>query len=613
MTQQSIEADESPYLQSTQEIVDRFDEQTDPDYVYALVSGGGDSDTACEVAQEFGIELSGVVHVNTGIGIEDTRRYVLDRCREWDIAFHELTSMNDADNKRSDDGVSMQERQQEIEDSVGLELAPHPYEDVDTNYYGVRRDNDDYEKLVRKMGFPGPSMHWIMYLALKHKPIKNFVEYFHDEDDEVAFVSGVRQKESDRRAENMSDDGLSENWGECTVVSPIAEWSESDVTTYRQDRNLPSNPVSDILGMSGECLCGAFGSRDEFEELKKWGFSDTAKQIEQLEMELFNGQVSKGYVAEEYALWGHGNTQQINEYRGEETPQMLLCADCDDKCDPAVMSEEEKVSKAEVALDKNAHCEVWDRWFYCPDCQTVFDDPIEHRQTVHAVTSGAPYLDHVPWDIREINTNASGAELTEPVTTDPEMTRERRIRDYVGQTLTSPTHTCEFTPTNQPGVEHCNDCGTYKLQPGESFTDMIADASDGASIEELMKIEPGVLSTVIPNDKIIETNVITSADELETVTTTDEIATLLIERVNSLTKYLDTEPSFDRLVRESGLDVFLDEFDLDASDVLDPDACSSILSELNDAAADEEDETGPLQPAFDPGQKNMAAFTTQSP
>jgi hypothetical protein len=280
-------------------------------------------------------------------------------------------------------------------------------------------------------------------------------------------------------------------------------------------------------------------------------------------MELFNGQVSKGYVAEEYALWGHGNTQQINEYRGEETPQMLLCADCDDKCDPAVMSEEEKVSKAEVALDKNAHCEVWDRWFYCPDCQTGFDDPIEHRQTVHAVTSGAPYLDHVPWDIREINTNASGAELTEPVTTDPEMTRERRIRDYVGQTLTSPTHTCEFTPTNQPGVEHCNECGTYKLQPGESFTDMIADASDGASIEELMKIEPGVLSTVIPNDKIIETNVITSADELETVTTTDEIATLLIERVNSLTKYLDTEPSFDRLVRESGLDVFLDEFDLD--------------------------------------------------
>lgn len=973
--QNQPEKDSDAHLQSTQEIIDRFHQQVDADHIYALVSGGGDSDTACDVAQRFGLDLSGIVHVNTGIGIEETRRYVMDRCLDWDLPFHELTSLSDADSKRFNDGVSRQERTTTPEDTVGVNIAPNPYQHLNSNYYGVRRDNDDYEKMVRKMGFPGPSMHWIMYLALKHKPIKNFVKHHHDEDETVAFVSGVRQKESDRRAKNMSDDGLSENWGECPVVSPLAEWSESDVTSYRVEHDLPSNPVSDILGMSGECLCldpdtlistedgwepitdvdegdkvhslqdgeteltevmekhvqdsvdmvkinpyyrpgitatenhpiyarpyefvyddnwhyeqsidepewvdagkivkktrnsvdaglidkerfyigapfrteespvdltdnelqfigyfvaegcfqwrpqrdseshgvvfilsrksrdlaenirdsfnscfpdiemnieetedprdgqeyyrlrtgepevsqfveqwvngrysneleldqrlmtatleqqkklldamwmgdgseydrerksenrsdenisaysttskklalqvqevllrsgkvyginhssnnsylvrktvgepeygfikddilwclvqdveevganerhnltvrdqpnyitetglvhncGAFGSREEIEQLKRWGYDDTARQIESLEFEVFQKQVSKGYVEQEYALWGHGNSKTVEEYENKDTPQMLLCADCDDSCDPAIMEESGSTTKAEAALKEDAHCEIFDRWFFCPECQTIFDDPIAHRRTVHAIEPGTPYLDSIRWDVRELSIDSFSTDMETPVTTDPELTNADRMKEPISQTLTDPSHTCEFSATGTDGISQCTGCQKFQIQPGEPLTSMITDATDGEPVENLIELEAGVLTSIIPNPHIDEMQVVTSVDDLYTAVTVDEVTSLLIERVNSITEYLATDPSFDRLIKDAGLDVFLEKFDIEASDLVDPKYESNILNKLETEAndEDEDDAVSPLQPEYDPEQQSITEFTSQ--
>ena len=51
-------------------------EEHDPIKVYVLVSGGNDSTVAASVAALSGARLDGIVHINTGIGVEQTREYV---------------------------------------------------------------------------------------------------------------------------------------------------------------------------------------------------------------------------------------------------------------------------------------------------------------------------------------------------------------------------------------------------------------------------------------------------------------------------------------------------------------------------------------------------------
>ena len=51
-------------------------EEHDPIKVYALVSGGNDSTVVAHLAAALGPRLDGIVHINTGIGVEETREYV---------------------------------------------------------------------------------------------------------------------------------------------------------------------------------------------------------------------------------------------------------------------------------------------------------------------------------------------------------------------------------------------------------------------------------------------------------------------------------------------------------------------------------------------------------
>ena len=58
----------------------------------ALVSGGHDSTVLLHLVQDYldSSEDDAVVHVNTGIGIEDTRQYVRDLSAGWNIPLREL-------------------------------------------------------------------------------------------------------------------------------------------------------------------------------------------------------------------------------------------------------------------------------------------------------------------------------------------------------------------------------------------------------------------------------------------------------------------------------------------------------------------------------------------
>jgi hypothetical protein len=94
-------------------------------------------------------------------------------------------------------------------------------------------------------------------------------------------------------------------------------WTKLDMTTYRlMQGDVPVNPVSEMLHMSGECLCGAFAKPNELDEIRMW-LPDVAAEIETLEQE-----VRAAGHKEPWCQWGHGQGKPT-----EKTGN--LCTSCD--------------------------------------------------------------------------------------------------------------------------------------------------------------------------------------------------------------------------------------------------------------------------------------------
>lgn len=72
-------AEETPVSLSPLETLDAAIREHHPVRVFALFSGGHDSLTSTHIASRHPA-FSGAVHLNTGIGIEDTRRFVRETC-----------------------------------------------------------------------------------------------------------------------------------------------------------------------------------------------------------------------------------------------------------------------------------------------------------------------------------------------------------------------------------------------------------------------------------------------------------------------------------------------------------------------------------------------------
>jgi 3'-phosphoadenosine 5'-phosphosulfate sulfotransferase (PAPS reductase)/FAD synthetase len=207
-----------------------------PVKVFALFSGGHDSLCSTHVAASHP-EFSGVVHINTGIGIEATRQFVRDTCAHfrWPL----------------------------------LELHPPPYRVPGPK----RKPGIDYEGLpaydaiVLHHGFPGPAGHGLMYTRLKERCLRRLVrEHKRHRRDNVLLVGGMRLAESRRRmgtAEVMSREGC-RAW-----CAPIINWTDEEKRWYMSANELPRNPVVNRLCMSGECLCGAFARPGEIVEVER--------------------------------------------------------------------------------------------------------------------------------------------------------------------------------------------------------------------------------------------------------------------------------------------------------------------------------------------------------
>lgn len=236
----------------------------DPIKVYALVSGGNDSTVVAHLAATLGPRLDGIVHINTGIGVEQTREYVRDFSR-W----------------------------------LRLPLIE-------------KRGPRDYEDLVMQYGFPGPAAHRYMYIWLKERALRQVRrEAQAGQRRRVLFITGVRSSESQRRMGYVEP---AQREGNTVWVAPIRDFEHGDIWEYRQQFGLPRNEVVEFLHMSGECLCGAFAKPNELEWLAMF-YPEVANRIRGLEKRAHKAALKSPH-------WGPQSSKAIREAPGP------LCSGC---------------------------------------------------------------------------------------------------------------------------------------------------------------------------------------------------------------------------------------------------------------------------------------------
>jgi 3'-phosphoadenosine 5'-phosphosulfate sulfotransferase (PAPS reductase)/FAD synthetase len=177
--------------------------------------------------------FTAAVHINTGIGIADTRTFVRETCEErgWPL------------------------------------IEMHP-------------DGLTYRDLVVEKGMPaGPKAHNTTYYWLKQRQVRRLVsEHKQGRHGRIALVTGIRTAESERRMSAVMSVPV-HRIGAQVWVNPILSWTKADCHDFMEDEGLRRNPVVDLLHRSGECLCGALARRSEFEDIKLW-YPDVAAEIE---------------------------------------------------------------------------------------------------------------------------------------------------------------------------------------------------------------------------------------------------------------------------------------------------------------------------------------------
>lgn len=204
-----------------------------PQHAFLCLSGGNDSLSVSHfAAQHIGRPFK-VLHINTGIGIPETRNHVLRVCDKYGWDLLEIRAKEDC--------------------------------------------GQDYEQIVLKYGFPGPSQHRAMYIQLKERCLDELGR--RHPKGRILLVSGVRKQESKRR---MYLTEPVQRYKRRVWCSPFFYLSNTELSDYRADNDLPESQVRKFLCMSGECLCGAYAKRNELKEIELW-FPETGKRLRELE------------------------------------------------------------------------------------------------------------------------------------------------------------------------------------------------------------------------------------------------------------------------------------------------------------------------------------------
>lgn len=255
-----------------------------PVEVFGLFSGGHDSTSACKIAS-LANKFSGVVHINTGIGVEGTREFVrcTSKAQGWKLLEYNAWENTNAKGE------------------------PDPYR---------------YDDLVMKFGFPGPYGHGMMYSRLKERSILRLTRDFNcfsrgKHKRRIMLVSGCRSAESTRR---MATTKEVQKDGARIWCAPIHDWNKLQTTQLLEHFNIPRNPIVDLIHKSGECLCGAFAKPGELEELSLWPETRPAyERIKALEEKV----KAKGFT------WGwEGKPPTKPKQCGVKPEDQHLCQSC---------------------------------------------------------------------------------------------------------------------------------------------------------------------------------------------------------------------------------------------------------------------------------------------
>lgn len=252
--------------------------------VYALFSGGDDS-LANTIVTTKAKHFRACVHLDTGIGIPETRAFVVETCRVqgWPLLV-----------------------------------------------YRARDCGQDYDALARTYGFPGPASHFRMFVRLKERPLRAFIrgEKRHRLD-RFVLSTGARSVESARR---MGHVARVRREGVKVWVNPLHDWRKFECLDLIEASGIPRNPVVEYLHMSGECLCGSFAKPGELEEIALW-YPETAARIRRLEQEV----AAAGVAA---CKWGERPPKTARQSRVKDSAGRVrrvseLCQQCELRFDDA--------------------------------------------------------------------------------------------------------------------------------------------------------------------------------------------------------------------------------------------------------------------------------------
>lgn len=277
--------------------------------VCALVSGGNDSYT---VAHLFRDVATHQMHANTGTGIEATREFVRATAAEW--------------------GVPL------------IEHSPKPGQGYfDLVRGNVMARNRKTGELVQTWpgGFPGPAAHAIIYQRLKERSFEQVPHDFGISGSRkhcVVLLGGRRRPESKRRAKvpYMDIDGT------LAFISPMAVWHKADLLVYRMMfPDTPLNPVTQVLGMSGECGCLSYAVAEEPERWRAaYPNEPFILMVNEVEAEL----ADRVDIPEHRKKWGWGADYEDPDQVEEFSRNAMCSVNCGpdplfDSMDPLFQSE----------------------------------------------------------------------------------------------------------------------------------------------------------------------------------------------------------------------------------------------------------------------------------
>jgi hypothetical protein len=194
-----------------------------PVAIFALFSGGDGSLAGTHWAMS-NVPGCRVAHIDTGIGIPQSREFVQETCKRegWDLTV-------------------------------------------------IRAKEDcgqDYDQIVLERGFPGPPSHRFMYIQLKERAIEELVRRnkVYRSSQKVMLLTGITHDDSVRRS-GYGNDVIKLNKSQLWV-NHMYYMGKTWMHHYVHDAGIPRSPVSEIFGMSGECCCGAYAEEGELAAIR---------------------------------------------------------------------------------------------------------------------------------------------------------------------------------------------------------------------------------------------------------------------------------------------------------------------------------------------------------